>query len=130
MASMFNKILCVKKTTKFERLKSTGFFQSSYVEDKLMSTWEEAANVHITVADQVIQAFKDSGRQVEVKRDYLVEKSDFEDENIELILSLGGDGTFLKTASMINNRLIPILGVNTDPQRSVGHLCNRKVCAK
>ena len=115
MASMFNKILCVKKTTKFERLKSTGFFQSSYVEDKLISTWEEAANVHITVADQVIQAFKDSGRQVEVKRDYLVEKSDFEDENIELILSLGGDGTFLKTASMINNRLIPILGVNTDP---------------
>lgn len=43
------------------------------------------------------------------------------------MLSLGGDGTFLKTASMINNRHLPILGVNTDPQRSVGCLCNRKV---
>ena len=49
------------------------------------------------------------------------------DEDIELVLSLGGDGTFLKTASMIKNRQMPILGVNTDPQRSVGCLCNRKV---
>lgn len=52
---------------------------------------------------------------------------DLEDPEIELILSLGGDGTFLKTASMIKNRQMPILGVNTDPQRSVGCLCNRKV---
>ena len=52
---------------------------------------------------------------------------DISDPNIELILSLGGDGTFLKTASMIKNRHMPILGVNTDPQRSVGCLCNRKV---
>ena len=44
-----------------------------------------------------------------------------------MVLSLGGDGTFLKTASMIKNRQLPILGVNTDPQRSVGCLCNRKV---
>jgi hypothetical protein len=48
--ALFNKILCVKKTTKFERLKETGFFKSSYVEDKLLHTWAEAANVHLTVA--------------------------------------------------------------------------------
>ena len=52
---------------------------------------------------------------------------DLAEEGIELVLSLGGDGTFLKTASMIKNRQMPILGVNTDPQRSVGCLCNRKV---
>lgn len=28
---------------------------------------------------------------------------------------------------MINNRNLPILGVNTDPSRSVGCLCNRKI---
>ena len=39
MASIWKKVLCVKKTTKFERLKSTGFIQSSYVENKLMKTW-------------------------------------------------------------------------------------------
>ena len=37
-------------------------------------------------------------------------------------MSLGGDGTFLKTASMINSDRVPIFGVNTDPSRSVGHL--------
>ena len=37
--SLFNNILCVKKTTKFERLQSTGFFKSSYVENKLLKTW-------------------------------------------------------------------------------------------
>lgn len=37
-------------------------------------------------------------------------------------MSLGGDGTFLKTASLISSNALPILGVNTDPARSVGHL--------
>jgi NAD kinase len=37
-------------------------------------------------------------------------------------MSLGGDGTFLKTASMIKSNALPIFGVNTDPSRSVGHL--------
>lgn len=87
----------------------------------------EAANVHITVADKVIQAFKESGRQIKVKQCYQLTDEDLADPEIDLILSLGGDGTFLKTASMINNRHTPILGVNTDPQRSVGCLCNRKV---
>ena len=75
----------------------------------------EAANVHITVADKVIQAFQQSGRSVTVKQDYQLTEEDLADPGIELILSLGGDGTFLKTASMIKNRHMPILGVNTDP---------------
>lgn len=35
---------------------------------------------------------------------------------------MGGDGTFLKTASMIKTKNLPIVGVNTDPARSIGHL--------
>jgi NAD kinase len=50
---------------------------------------------------------------------------DFHDQN--LIMSLGGDGTFLKTASMVQTSRVPVLGVNTDPTRSVGHLCSRKI---
>ena len=45
----------------------------------------------------------------------MLTEDDLADPGIELILSLGGDGTFLKTASMIKNRHMPILGVNTDP---------------
>ena len=122
---MFNRVLCVKKTTKFERLKATGLLQSSYVENVLMKTWQEATNIHVTVADQLIQAIKDTGRQVQVARDYQLVDKDFEDK--DLIVSLGGDGTFLKTASMIKTNTLPIFGVNTDPARSVGHLTSFRV---
>jgi hypothetical protein len=36
---MFQRVLCVKKTTKLERLKATGLMQSKYVENVLLSTW-------------------------------------------------------------------------------------------
>lgn len=42
-----------------------------------------------------------------------------------LIISLGGDGTFLRTSSMITNCKTPILGINTDPGRSLGILCSK-----
>jgi NAD+ kinase len=35
----------------------------------------------------------------------------------------GGDGTFLMGSSKISNRFKPIVGINTDPTRSEGHLC-------
>ncbi len=39
----------------------------------------------------------------------------FEDDDFEadMVLSIGGDGTFLKAASRVGNRNIPILGINT-----------------
>ena len=52
-----------------------------------------------------------------VKRDYQLVQEDFEERH--LIFSLGGDGTFLKTASMVHENTMPVLGVNTDPTRSV-----------
>ncbi len=58
-------------------------------------------------------------------RDYLITEKDLEDK--DLIVSLGGDGTFLKTASMVKDNKLPIFGVNTDPSRSVGHLTSIKI---
>lgn len=40
---------------------------------------------------------------------------------------VGGDGTFLRTSGSIDNQHTPLLGLNTDPSRSIGHLCNKKV---
>jgi NAD+ kinase len=46
-----------------------------------------------------------------------------------LLLSndLGGDGTYLRTAGIIEDTNTPILGLNTDPSRSIGFLCNNKI---
>ena len=53
------------------------------------------------MAEKVIEAFRESGREVKVKQDFQVTEEDMADPNIELVMCLGGDGTFLKTASMI-----------------------------
>jgi len=40
----------------------------------------------------------------------------------DLIISAGGDGTYLTAASKVRNAT-PVLGINTDPVGSEGHLC-------
>ena len=44
-------------------------------------------------------------------------------EDYDLIVTLGGDGTFLKTASYIHDET-PILGLNTDSERSYCTFCS------
>ena len=39
----------------------------------------------------------------------------------DFVISVGGDGTFLEAARRLTTQ--PILGVNSDPQSSVGHFC-------
>ena len=45
-----------------------------------------------------------------------------------LVISAGGDGTFLQAASHVQ-KPIPVLGLNTDPTRSEGQLCSASVDA-
>lgn len=40
----------------------------------------------------------------------------------DVVFSVGGDGTFLWTQKYVGPG-VPVFGVNSDPQRSVGHLC-------
>jgi len=39
-------------------------------------------------------------------------------------MKIGGDSTFLKSAFIIENTSQPILGINSDPTRRTGALCN------
>ena len=78
-------------------------------------------NVHRSVEEKIVHAIEKRGLQVKTCQrtnycDNLVEWAD-------LIVSAGGDGTFLLGASKIRNKDKPIIGINTDPTRSEGHLC-------
>ena len=48
-------------------------------------------------------------QRLEIKVDEVFEGSDFE---ADFVISMGGDGTFLRAASMVGDKQIPILGVN------------------
>ncbi|XP_075680246.1 NAD kinase 2, mitochondrial isoform X2 [Dermatophagoides pteronyssinus] len=41
----------------------------------------------------------------------------------DMIITSGGDGTYLLAANQISNNNKPLIGVNSDPSRSIGHLC-------
>ncbi|CAG9530677.1 unnamed protein product [Cercopithifilaria johnstoni] len=41
----------------------------------------------------------------------------------DAVFSAGGDGTFLHAASRISSMEKPVIGINTDPKGSEGHLC-------
>ena len=50
----------------------------------------------------------------------MVSRANFSAESIEgadLVFSAGGDGTFLLAASKIHRPDLPLIGVNTDPER-------------
>jgi NAD kinase len=40
---------------------------------------------------------------------------------------IGGDSAYLKSAGMIQNNSLPLLGINTDPVRRTGALLNGEI---
>lgn len=80
------------------------------------------------------------GKDVIMKKDLELLPDDVQDKDILISLGkfqaesffnnnsfIGGDGTYLRTAGIIENSETPILGLNTDPSRSIGFLCNNKI---
>ena len=66
-------------------------------------------------------AFAAAGVQTKV-----VTRLDYTNENLEwadAVVTTGGDGTYLLGATRIRNNSKPLIGFNSDPMRSKGHLC-------
>lgn len=56
----------------------------------------------------------------------IVDRSGYTEEKVDwadVIITSGGDGTFLMAASKVPNRDKPVIGINNDPSKSFGHLC-------
>ena len=49
---------------------------------------------------------------MEIEADQLLDGDDF---TADMVISIGGDGTFLKAARRVGRKGIPILGINTGP---------------
>jgi len=78
-------------------------------------------NVHKALEQEVVNELEAAGMETKVVKRY-----QYNDEVVkwaDLVVTTGGDGTFLMGSSKILNRNKPILGINTDPTRSEGHLC-------
>jgi len=78
-------------------------------------------NVHKSMESDVVKSLEQQG--IETKT---VKRFDYNDENVDwadMVVTAGGDGTFLMGSSKILDRNKPIIGINTDPTKSEGYLC-------
>ncbi|XP_067003696.1 NAD kinase 2, mitochondrial [Anabrus simplex] len=77
--------------------------------------------LHKDFEKKIENALERSGIETKV-----VNRFTYTEESIEwadVIIVAGGDGTFLLAASRIAGNAKPVIGFNSDPSRSEGHLC-------
>jgi NAD kinase len=63
------------------------------------------------------------GMEPILRKEVDLEDSDLA-QDIDMVVSVGGDSTYLQSAGIIVNSRIPLLGVNSDPSRRTGFLTN------
>lgn len=78
-------------------------------------------NLHKMFEKRFIDTLRDMGIEVKVVNRYTYTEDKI--EWAEVIFPTGGDGTFLLAASKIHDNCKPVVGFNSDPHRSEGHLC-------
>uniref|UniRef100_A0A671LNI6 NAD kinase 2, mitochondrial n=1 Tax=Sinocyclocheilus anshuiensis TaxID=1608454 RepID=A0A671LNI6_9TELE len=81
----------------------------------------ERHNLHTFNVGQIVDSLQKEGIEVRI-----VKRGEYDEDTVrwaDAIISAGGDGTMLLVASKVYDKNKPVLGVNTDPERSEGHLC-------
>ncbi|KAG7498292.1 NAD kinase 2, mitochondrial isoform X1 [Solea senegalensis] len=124
------KVAVVTKTTRYEfeqqRYRFAGLSEDDLKQLLAMkgssySGLLERHNIHTNNVEHIVKSLRSKGINVRV-----VKRGEYDAEVVrwaDAIISAGGDGTMLLVASKVLSKDKPIVGVNTDPERSEGHLC-------
>lgn len=124
------KVAVVTKTTRYEfeqqRYRFAGLSEEDLkqllaLKGSSYSGLLERHNIHTSNVQHIVASLQ--GRGVEVR---VVKRGDYNEEVVrwaDAVVSAGGDGTMLLVASKVLDQDKPVVGVNTDPERSEGHLC-------
>ncbi|KAF7650494.1 hypothetical protein LDENG_00125140 [Lucifuga dentata] len=124
------KVAVVTKTTRYEfeqqRYRYAGLSEEDLKQLLAMkgssySGLLERHNIHTNNVEHIVKSLKKQGNEVQV-----VKRGEYDEEVVrwaDTIISAGGDGTMLLVASKVLSKDKPVVGVNTDPERSEGHLC-------
>lgn len=125
-----SRVVVVAKTTRYEfeqqryryaELSEEDLKQLLALKGSSYSGLLERHHIHTKNVEHIIDSLRDEG--IEVR---LVKRREYDEETVrwaDAVIAAGGDGTMLLAASKVLDRLKPVIGVNTDPERSEGHLC-------
>jgi len=121
---LLRNVLIIRKTPRYERLKdNAAAINHPYVQNVLINGWIDAYETHLELVSTFGNIIGDYADNFTIKKELDMEPDDFKDRS--LVISLGGDGCLLRTSSNLYDPNLPILGINTDPQRSLGVLCGK-----
>ncbi|XP_052444487.1 NAD kinase 2, mitochondrial isoform X1 [Carassius gibelio] len=124
------KVAVVTKTTRYEfeqqRYRYAGLSEEDFkqllaLKGSSYSGLLERHNIHTINVGQIVDSLQKEGIEVRI-----VKRGEYDEDTVQwadAIISAGGDGTMLLVASKVYDKNKPVLGVNTDPERSEGHLC-------
>ncbi|XP_051907830.1 NAD kinase 2, mitochondrial [Hippocampus zosterae] len=124
------KVAVVTKTTRYEfeqqRYRYAGLSEEDLkhllaMKGSSYSGLLERHNIHTSNVEHIVKSLQNEGIEVKV-----VKRGEYDAEVVQwadAIISAGGDGTMLLVASKVLSKDKPVVGVNTDPERSEGHLC-------
>ncbi|KAI5704535.1 hypothetical protein M8J75_006397 [Diaphorina citri] len=123
----FNKVLVLKKYTRYEKLSKT---YDTDGRDLKICLQDSGWDVSKIIASHQIQENFESNMKTELSRANIeyrfVTKNEYTESQVQwadAILTLGGDGTFLQAANKIRDRNTLLIGFNSMPESSTGHLC-------
>ncbi|XP_026676297.1 NAD kinase 2, mitochondrial-like isoform X2 [Diaphorina citri] len=123
----FNKVLVLKKYTRYEKLSKT---YDTDGRDLKICLQDSGWDVSKIIASHQIQETFESNMKTELSRANIeyrfVTKNEYTESQVQwadAILTLGGDGTFLQAANKIRDRNTLLIGFNSMPESSTGHLC-------
>ncbi|XP_053152202.1 NAD kinase 2, mitochondrial isoform X2 [Hemicordylus capensis] len=124
------RVVVVAKTTRYEfeqqRYRYAGLSEEDLkqllaLKGSNYSGLLERHRIHTKNVEHVVDSLRNEN--IEVR---LVKRREYNEETVrwaDAVVAAGGDGTMLLAASKVLDRLKPVIGVNTDPDRSEGHLC-------
>jgi ATP-NAD kinase N-terminal domain len=65
------------------------------------------------------------GVDADIKKESDLSHTDIQEK--DLVIVIGGDSTYLRTAGYIDSSTLPLLGINSDPSRRTGALLNAEI---
>uniref|UniRef100_I3NF02 NAD kinase 2, mitochondrial n=1 Tax=Ictidomys tridecemlineatus TaxID=43179 RepID=I3NF02_ICTTR len=119
-----SRVVVVAKTTRYEfeqqryryaELSEEDLKQLLALKGSSYSGLLERHHIHTKNVEHIIDSLRKEG--IEVR---LVKRREYDEETVrwaDAVIAAGGDGTMLLAASKVLDRLKPVIGVNTDPER-------------
>ncbi len=111
------KVLVVVKQPVLERYRQQGERVGKLAPGYLRSI-RQGEKRHRQAVEQVKSALRAAGMSFELSGRGKAKQGGF-----DLLLTVGGDGTLLRAAHRYYDPSLAVLGVNSDPERSMGFLC-------